>query len=469
MTDQVPVSNRRIRYTVTNPAGQSVFAVPFPVSILKDEDGLDVVPLRVFVDNVETVDFTFDVETDELTLDDDALQDSVVVIEGARPIRRQSGYQLRGGLPSSQLNFDINALIEMLQELRRDQLRSLILARSESDSVTAQLPALSSGHVLQWGDEGIENGPLMTDIEAVAQHLDEIDALSPIVTQITTLAAMDEELLALYAIRVAIAAVGAIDGQVVIVANRDADIGTVAARDGDIGTVADRDLDIGTVADRDLDIGIVADRDADIAAVALKLTEIEACAAALVAIEAAPDAALLAARYANEDEDVEVETGFYSAFHWAMKAQAFASGAADNISFDDTGLTYVLGADVQAALEAADAVLEGKAALSQTNSMAVAVASAKDETYIVQLKAPHGGTITETTTKCASGTCTMTFKINGTPLGGTANAVSSSEQSQAHTTANVFAAGDDIEVTISANASCKKAFGTIKYTQVFNA
>lgn len=89
--------------------------------------------------------------------------------------------------------------------------------------------------------------------------------------------------------------------------------------------------------------------------------------------------------------------------------------------------------------------------------------------YTIVLKAPHGGTITETSSKCASGTATATFKIAGTPLGGTANAISSTKQDQAQASANVFAAGDLIIVTISANSSCTDAAFSIKYTRTLNS
>lgn len=88
--------------------------------------------------------------------------------------------------------------------------------------------------------------------------------------------------------------------------------------------------------------------------------------------------------------------------------------------------------------------------------------------YMVFLKMPHGGTITETTTRCTSGTATATFKINTTPLGGTANAVSTSEQSQAQASSNVFAAGDDIVITISSNSSCTNMSFMIKYTRTLS-
>jgi hypothetical protein len=88
-----------------------------------------------------------------------------------------------------------------------------------------------------------------------------------------------------------------------------------------------------------------------------------------------------------------------------------------------------------------------------------------NQDYRLIVKSPHAGTITETTTRCVSGTCTATFKVNTTALGGTANSVSSSAQSQAQSSTNTFAAGDDIVVTISSNSACIGMSFTIKYSR----
>ena len=88
-----------------------------------------------------------------------------------------------------------------------------------------------------------------------------------------------------------------------------------------------------------------------------------------------------------------------------------------------------------------------------------------NQSYTLVLNCPFAGTITKTTTKSASGTCTATFKINTTALGGTANSVSSSEQEQSHSSANAFSVGDDIVVTISSNSTCVDASFTIEYTR----
>ncbi len=48
-----------------------------------------------------------------------------------------------------------------------------------------------------------------------------------------------------------------------------------------------------------------------------------------------------------------------------------------------------------------------------------------------------------------------TFRNGTTALGGTANSASTTEQEQAHSTANDFAVGDDLNVTLSASTNCQ--------------
>lgn len=108
----------------------------------------------------------------------------------------------------------------------------------------------------------------------------------------------------------------------------------------------------------------------------------------------------------------------------------------------------------------------GGASTTQTGEfLSGYIATVSDKTYKIVVKAAHGGTITETTTISESGTCTATFKINTTALGGTANSVSASEQSQSHSSANAFSAGDDIQITVSSNSSCVGFSFSIKYTR----
>lgn len=96
-----------------------------------------------------------------------------------------------------------------------------------------------------------------------------------------------------------------------------------------------------------------------------------------------------------------------------------------------------------------------KAGLPQITAGHWLIPEAEDKTYTVIQKAAFAFTITETTTKAVSGSCTVTLKINGTALGGTANSATTSEQSQSHSSGNEVAAGDTLDIVISGNASCE--------------
>jgi hypothetical protein len=137
------------------------------------------------------------------------------------------------------------------------------------------------------------------------------------------------------------------------------------------------------------------------------------------------------------------------------------SGTASLATFTAAGRALVDDADA-----AAQRTTLSAAAASQTGEQIsgfIASPSNKDYRIVVDMK--HGGTITEVTTRSASGTCTATWKINTTALGGTANSVSSTETTQSHSSSNVIAAGDDIVLTVSSNSSCADMSFTIKYTR----
>ena len=154
-------------------------------------------------------------------------------------------------------------------------------------------------------------------------------------------------------------------------------------------------------------------------------------------------------------------------------SDTLAIGASGNFAFGAvTVLADAAGSTTLQNIDAVDATTEATleaaldfAAQSQTETIAGFIETPSDKTYKLVVKSPFAMTITETTTISASGTCTATFKINTTALGGTANSVSSTEQSQTHSSANSVSVGDDIQVTISANASCADMSFTIKGTR----
>lgn len=86
-----------------------------------------------------------------------------------------------------------------------------------------------------------------------------------------------------------------------------------------------------------------------------------------------------------------------------------------------------------------------------------------DETITLIQSTSFAGTVSKTTTQSGAGTATFTFSIDGTPLSGTANDVSTVEQEQNHSSA--FAVGAKITLAMSANASCTRAAFSIAYTR----
>lgn len=87
----------------------------------------------------------------------------------------------------------------------------------------------------------------------------------------------------------------------------------------------------------------------------------------------------------------------------------------------------------------------------------------EDKTYYLVINSPFSGTINKVTTQADSGTATATVNINGVAVGGSANAVSSSEVSESHSSGNEFVVGDDITLVISANSSADDLRFTIEF------
>lgn len=104
------------------------------------------------------------------------------------------------------------------------------------------------------------------------------------------------------------------------------------------------------------------------------------------------------------------------------------------------------------------------ATITQTGLLSFVFAFPENGLVRLVINAPKGFTVAATSTRTTAGTATCTFSINGTPLGGTANAASTSEQTQSHASANVVAAGDDFEVTFSAASGPQNLTITVNAT-----
>ncbi len=164
----------------------------------------------------------------------------------------------------------------------------------------------------------------------------------------------------------------------------------------------------------------------------------------------------------NPSGDWETGLGTYSSANTLTRTSVSKSSNANAAVNFAAGSKWVLASPIASLF----AGLADLAAKSQTaEQISGFIASPSDKSYTIALNMAHGGTITNVTTKSASGTCTATWKVNSTALGGTANSVSSSEQSQSHSSTNTFVAGDDIVLTVSSNSACADMSFTIKYTR----
>lgn len=126
--------------------------------------------------------------------------------------------------------------------------------------------------------------------------------------------------------------VAAIDSDVTTVAANTANVNLVAAIDGDVSSVAAIDNNVTTVATNIASVNTTATNIANINTTATNIQAIIDAPQAATDAESARDKAQL---WSQEDEDVEVETGLFSAFHWAQKAASFAQGDAVNISYSN--------------------------------------------------------------------------------------------------------------------------------------
>jgi hypothetical protein len=106
----------------------------------------------------------------------------------------------------------------------------------------------------------------------------------------------------------------------------------------------------------------------------------------------------------------------------------------------------------------------GKASVNQTWEQSWLIEFADNKDYRVVINSALARTITGVTTRSSAGTCTLTVKVNTTALGGTANSVSTSEQTQSHSSANAVAVGDDIVLTVSSNSGAENVSVTLTGT-----
>lgn len=111
--------------------------------------------------------------------------------------------------------------------------------------------------------------------------------------------------------------------------------------------------------------------------------------------------------------------------------------------------------------------LDTKANKIQTIGASFTFKFPEAETVHVIRNCPIAWSITKSTTIAEVGTATVAININGTPLGGSSNSASTSEDIQAHSSANAVAVGDDITIVFaSVSSDCENLCVTLEGTEV---
>lgn len=180
---------------------------------------------------------------------------------------------------------------------------------------SVKIPASSDSSNMDTLVEGVIN---LQKIES------EITNLSGISADVSAVAAISADVSAVAAISGDVSAVSAISGDVSAVSAISADVSAVSAISGDVTAVSAISGDVTTVSAISDDVSAVSAISADVSTVAANIADIQNAEANA---QAAAASAALANLWAEEDEDVEVATGKYSAKHWAAKAEASAGGS----------------------------------------------------------------------------------------------------------------------------------------------
>lgn len=183
------------------------------------------------------------------------------------------------------------------------------------------------GYVPTWDAEGnLVEGPTVLEVSSVAAFINQVVIVAGIQAQVVAVAAINDEITALSAVTADIAALGPAAPGIVALAPLDDEILALAPVATQISQLAPYAVQVGQVAAIRVEVDIVAD---NIAAVVNASNN-------MAAIIDAPNWALLAQRFATyaEDTDIPGQGGLRSAYHWAKKAESFAS------SINPSGLTF---------------------------------------------------------------------------------------------------------------------------------
>lgn len=108
-------------------------------------------------------------------------------------------------------------------------------------------------------------------------------------------------------------------------------------------------------------------------------------------------------------------------------------------------------------------VLPSFQALTVTDCISGVIQYPEAQDYVVWINVPFAITVKTMTTRCSTGTCTLAAKKNTTAITGLSNSVSTTEVTNTATAGNVFAAGDDLRLTVSSLSSAENVWFNVKF------
>ena len=102
-------------------------------------------------------------------------------------------------------------------------------------------------------------------------------------------------------------------------------------------------------------------------------------------------------------------------------------------------------------------------AMTVTDCISGIIQYPEAQDYIIWLNVPFSITVLSMTTKCSTGTCTLTAKNNTTTMTGLVNSVSTTEVENTPSANHVMAAGNDLRLTVSSLSGAENVWFNVKY------
>ena len=241
----------RVNYTVAQGASQTAFAVPF--------DFFDDDEVKIYVDGtLKTITTHYSISGGNGTTGTITMGSAVTGITGGSsvvvvrdvPLELTSDFSSRAAISRPALNEQLDVLTALAADLN-DRVGRTLQLNDYEPAATLELPALAArkGRVIGFNasNGNLEAGPLIADVETLAQVTADIAALADIEDGTTSTDAIS----GLAAIKTNVTTVAGVASSVTTCAGISSNISAVAADATDIGAVAAKATQIGLLGTTD--------------------------------------------------------------------------------------------------------------------------------------------------------------------------------------------------------------------------